>query len=233
MPSRTDEFNKKFLYTETNPENIIEGKKDSLFFRYGNTFYFNAEGVVDTSWEVLPYRTVIIPFPPIDKEIIYAQPYELWIKTTDGYYDQYGDLLPKTGWKFLGYINAFLKANPRILRWIFPPPTSSTDPIGVDRSRSYDENFFYAKLGAFWYRTPIALFISPSPTGPDRPDLSSNLPFVDAPRRLPVPSNPNSDLSTVELGDQTYDEDFFYIRVSQWKRSNLNIYYNTDKMTTF
>jgi hypothetical protein len=233
MASNIDEFNEKFVYTKTNPENIIAGIKDSLFFRYNNTFYYNEEGVLDASWEVLPYRTVIIPFPPLTKEIIYEYPYELWIKTTDGYIDQYGDLLPKTGWKFLGNINVFLDANPRSLRWIFPPPVSSTDPIGTDRSRSYDENFFYVKLGAFWHRTPIALFISPSDEGPDRPDLSANLPFVDAPRRLPVPSNPESDLSTVEVGDQTYDKDFFYIRVSKWKRSNLTTYYNNNKMTRF
>lgn len=233
MSARLNDFNKKFVYTETNPENIIEGKKDSLFFRYENSFYFNEDGVLDSSWEVLPYRTVVIPFPNLSKEIKYEHPYELWIKTTDGYIDQYGDLLPKTGWKFMGNINVFANLNPRILHWIFPPPVSSTDPIGANNNRSYDENFFYVKNGAYWYRTPITLFISPSDTGPDRPDLSDNLPFVDAPRRLPVPANPNSDLSIVEVGEQSYDKDFFYIRVSQWKRSNLNKYYNVDKMTRF
>ncbi len=233
MSDRLTDFNKKFIYTGCNPENIIEGKKDSLFFRYNNSFFFNAEGVLDSSWEVLPYRTVVIPFPSPDKEIIYETPYELWIKTTDGNYDQYGDLLPKTGWKFIGHTNVFLTANPRTLRWTFPPPISSTDPIGVDRSKSYDEDFFYVKLGAFWYRTPLTLFTSPVADGPDRPDLSANLPFMDPPRRLPVPANPNSDLETVEIGDQTYDKDFFYIRTSKWKRVNLNVFYDVDKMTRF
>lgn len=232
MAARLDEFNKKFVYTKCNPENIVEGKKDSLFFRNNTDFYFNPDGVIDSKWKKLPYRTVIIP-PPSDVKILkYEKPFELWIKTTDGYIDQYGDLMPKTGWKFLSYQNIFFNANPRLLRWIFPPPISSTDPIGNDNSRSYDENFFYAKIGGFWVRTPISIFTAPENTGDDNPLLSSNLPFVDAPRYLPVPPIPEASIN-IPMGEQSYDTDFFYIRVSKWKRSKLNVYYNTHKMTRF
>ena len=231
---RIDDFNNKFVYIDTNPENIINAKKGAYFFRDGNAFYVNHTGHLDGPWEKLPYKTVIIPYPPRNKLYKYKQPYELWVKTTNGFIDQYNDLLPKTGWKLVGYKDVFSRGNPRRLNWVFPPPTSSYDPIGNNRSRSYDENYFYAKLDGKWYRTPITIWdgLSPQGLGPDRDDISNNLPFVDAPRRKPLPNNPN-DTTNVSPGDQTYDVDYFYIRVSKWKRSRLNIYYDTNKMARF
>jgi hypothetical protein len=234
MSQRLDEFNKRFIYTDTNPENIIVAKKNAYFYRKGNDFYVNHSGNLDGKWEKLPYKTVIIPPPPLTKLIKYKQPQELWIKTTDGFYDEFKALLPKTGWKFVSYKDIFAKGNPKRLNWVFPVPTSSNDPIGNNNSRSYDENYFYAKVAGKWLRTPITTWngISPSGEGPDRSDLSTNLPFVDAPRRKPLPNNPH-DTNQVDVGDQTYDVEYFYIRISNWKRSRLNIYYDTNKMARF
>lgn len=233
MNSRLDDFNNKFIYVETNPENIIEGKKNALFFRNGQEFFINNDGVIDGKWEKLPYRTVIIPPPPTDKILRYKENYELWLKTTDGYIDEYGDLLPKTGWMFLTNQNVFLSANPRMLHWDFPPPKSSYDIVGVEHSRSYDENFFYAKIGGLWYRTPIAVFDFAPSEGNERPELTTKLPFVDVPRYFPVPANSNAELNNVAMGVQTYDTRYFYIRVSKWKRTTLNVYYDPSKMTMF
>ena len=87
MPQRLDEFNKKFVYTNTNPENIIVAKKNALFYRKGNEFYVNHDGVINGKWQKLPYKTVIIPPPPLTKLIKYKQPQELWIKTSDGFFN--------------------------------------------------------------------------------------------------------------------------------------------------
>lgn len=236
MPQRLDEFNRKFIYTETNPENIISAKKNALFFRKGEKFYVNHTGEVNGKWDVLPYRTVIIPQPPRGKLIKYKKPQEVWIKTTDGFYDEYKELLPKTGWKFLSYQDVFLKkaAVARKFNWIFPPPTNSFDTIGNNKSRSYDENYFYAKLDGMWYRTPILNWngISPSGEGPDKPELNTNLPFADTPRFIPLPNNSNNIIGS-ESGDQTYDVEYFYIRTSKWRRTRLNIYYDANKMARF
>jgi hypothetical protein len=232
MAQRTDEFNKKDIYTATNPENIVSSKKNALFFRRGKEFFVNYEGNLDGKWQKLPYKTVILPPPPQSKPIIYKNEYELWVKTTDGHFDEFNALLPKTGWKFLSNKNIFLGANLRKLNWIFPVPTSSSDIIGNNNSRSYDEDFFYAKISGRWYRTPITVFSEPEKVGVDKPQFSTNLPFVDAPRRLPLPANSN-DTVNVQIGEQSYDEDFFYIRVSKWKRARLGIFYNSDKMTAF
>lgn len=234
MPQRTDEFNKKFLYTGTNPEGIISAKKDALFFRRGKEFYVNYTGVLDGKWVKLANKTVIIPAPAANKPIIYKQPYELWVKTTNGFLDEFNDLKPKTGWKFLSYKDVFIGANPRLLSWIFPVPTSSNDAAGTNNSRSYDENYFYAKLSGKWCRTPITIFTANNAAaGADNSNLTTNLPFVDAPRYIPVPSNSNAELAGSIAGVQTYDEEYFYIRVSRWKRTRLNIYYDTNKMTKF
>lgn len=234
MPPRLDEFNKKFVYTDTNPENIIPAKKDAYFYRKGNEFYVNHSGDLAGKWEKLVYKTVIIPPPPLTKLIKYKQPQELWKKTTDGFYDEFKALLPKTGWQFLSYKDIFAQGNPRRLNWIFPVPTSSNDPVGNNNSRSYDENYFYAKLSGKWYRTPITIWneIPTGGEGPDRTELTNNLPFVDYPRFKPLPSNPDN-LNNAEIGEQTYDTEYFYIRVSKWKRTHLNIYYNTNKMAVF
>jgi len=234
MPQRLDEFNKKFLYTGTNPEGIILAKKDALFFRRGKEFYVNYSGNLDGKWVKLANKTVIIPAPVPTKPIIYKQPYELWVKTTNGFVDQFGDLKPKTGWKFLSYKDVFIGANPTTLTWIFPVPTSTNDTIGNNNSRSYDENYFYAKLSGKWYRTPITTFTANNAAaGAENPSLTTNLPFVDTPRYIPIPSNSNAELAGSLLGVQTYDEEYFYIRVSRWKRTRLNIYYDTNKMTRF
>ena len=107
MSKRLDDFNKKFIYTDTNPENIIVAKKNAMFFRSGNEFYVNHSGVVNGKWEKLLYKTVIIPHPPKSKLIKYKKAQELWVKTTDGFFDEFEDLLPKTGWKFLSNQNIF------------------------------------------------------------------------------------------------------------------------------
>lgn len=230
MPARLDEFNKKFIYTDTNPENIIAAKKNSFFFRRGNEFYVNISGNINANWQKLPYRTVIIPPPPLTKLIKFKTDAELWIKTTDGYINEFKELLPKTGWKLSSYNDVFAKLFTRNLNWFFPVPASSNDPVGVDGNRSYDENYFYAKISGKWYRSPIVTYNFPGAASVDRPDLSTNLPFVDKPRLLPVP--PNSNFPGIN-GDQTYDYDFFYVKVTNFKRVPLQIFYNPNKMTRF
>lgn len=232
MPQRLDEFNKKFLYTDTNPENIIVAKKNAMFYRKGHEFYVNHSGVVNGKWEKLPLKTVIIPPPPKSKLIKYKKEQELWIKTTDGFYNDYKELMPKTGWKFLSNQNIFVSAKIKNLNWIFPVPVSSNDPIGNNNSRSYDENYFYAKISDKWVRTPITIFNYAGSSSPDNPDLSNFLPFVAPPRFQPVPTTSGA-IDDAIPGEQTYDADFFYIKPSVWKRSVLNIYYNTNKMTRF
>lgn len=233
MHQRLDEFNKKFIYTETNPENIISAKKNSIFFRKGNEFYVNYSGNLDGHWEKLSYKTVTIPPPPATKLIKYKYPQEIWVKTTDGFFNDKKELMPKTGWKFVSNTNLFAKANPKKLNWIFPVPTSSNDSIGNNNSRSYDENFFYAKISGKWYRTPISVFTFPDDSTAEDPYLTNNLPFVDTPRFRPSPPSNSNVTDGSVFGDQTYGNIFFYIKVSKWKRSRLNIYYDTNKMTKF
>jgi len=233
MSSRLNDYNDKFVYTSTNPENIVDGKKNALFFRKDYDFFINHKGIINGYWEKLPYRTVIIPHPPLNKIIKYKKRYEVWLKTTNGYFDQYGNILTKTGWKFLYNYNIFLEKNQRILRWIFPPPASSYDTTGVEYNRSYDENYFYVKIEELWYRTPLTLFSESYDKGAERLELTTNLPFVDTPRYLPVPLNSNSELNTSDVGVQTYDINYFYIRLLTWRRTTLNVYNNTSKMTMF
>ena len=235
MSKRLDDFNKKFIYTDTNPENIIVAKKNAMFFRSGNEFYVNHSGVVNGKWEKLPYKTVIIPRPPKSKAIKYKKEQELWVKTTDGFFDEFEDLLPDTGWKFLSNQNIFAAApstNIKDLNWIFPVPVSSNDTIGDNNSRSYDENYFYAKISNKWVRTPITIFDYAGNSSPDDPDLNNFLPFVAPPRFQPVPTTSGT-IDGGITGDQTYDADFFYIKPSVWKRSILNVYYNINKLTRF
>lgn len=234
MPQRLNNFDTRSDYTGTNPEGIVAGKKNALFFRKGNKFYANHSGNLDGKWELLPYKTVVAPPPPMSKLIRYKKPQELWIKTTDGYYDQYNDLMPKTGWKFVSYQDVFVRGNPRYLHWLLPPPTSSNDPKGNDKSRSYDESYFYAKIDGKWYRTPLTTWTVGSPIGqgPDRDDISTGLPYIDPPRHKPLPTHPN-DTQDIETGDQTYDAEYFYVKVSKWKRTRLNIYFDNHKMTRF
>lgn len=234
---RLDDFNKKFIYTDTNPENIIVAKKNAMFFRSGHEFYVNYSGVVNGKWEKLLYKTVIIPHPPKSKLIKYKKEQELWIKTTDGFFDEFENLLPKTGWKFLSNQNIFavvptVAVSIKDLNWIFPVPVSSNDTIGNNNSRSYDENYFYAKISGEWVRTPITIFEYSGNSSSDDLNLSNFLPFVAPPRFQPVPAI-SATTDDAVTGDQTYDADFFYIKPSVWKRSVLNIYYNTNKMTRF
>ena len=74
MSARLDDFNKKFVYTKTNPEGIIAAKKNALFYRIGNDFYLNPDGFLEKPWQKLPYKTVIIPPPPSSKRIEYEKP---------------------------------------------------------------------------------------------------------------------------------------------------------------
>ena len=234
---RLDDFNKKFIYTDTNPENIIVAKKNAMFFRSGHEFYVNYSGVVNGKWEKLLYKTVIIPHPPKSKLIKYKKEQELWIKTTDGFFDEFEDLLPKTGWKFLSNQNIFavvptVAVSIKDLNWIFPVPVSSNDTIGNNNSRSYDENYFYAKISGEWVRTPITIFEYSGNSSSDDLNLSNFLPFVAPPRFQPVPAI-SATTDDAVTGDQTYDADFFYIKPSVSKRSILNVYYNSNKMTRF
>ena len=86
------------------------------------------------------------------------------------------------------------------------------------------------KLSGVWYRTPITVYSLAENAGPDNPSLSSNLPFVDLPRLLPIPDNTGF---PGILGDQSYDIDFFYLDPSQWRRCMLLIFYNPNKMAMF
>ena len=229
--SSVSEFNEKFLYTKTSPENILAAPKGAWFFRDGNDFYLNLSGNIDGDWIQLPYRAVIIPFPRLGKEILFEQPMELWFKTSDGFVDQYNVLHPKVGWTFYAYnVDVFLSKASRIFSWIFPPPTSTSDPTGSNGNRSFDENFFYAKESGSWYRTPIATFSEPTATDPGEINYwYQNLPFVDAPRKAPRPiSVGDSGL----YGEQSYDYDYFYIHPSVWKRAQL-IKFSSNKMTVF
>jgi hypothetical protein len=237
MSKRSDEIDKKFIYTDTNPENIVVAKKNAMFYRRGNEFYVNHNGVVNGKWEKLPYKTVIIPHPPKSKVIKYKKEQELWVKTTDGLLDEFGDLLPDTGWKFLSNQNIFAAAptvafSIKNLNWIFPVPTSSNDTAGNNNSRSYDENYFYAKISNKWVRTPITIFNYAGNSTSDNANLNNFLPFVAPPRFLPVPAT-SATIDDAVIGDQTYDADFFYIKPSVSKRSILNVYYNSNKMTRF
>lgn len=234
MAARLDDFNKKFVYTETNPEGIIAAKKGAFFYRRETDFYINKTGNIQSGqWEKLNYKTVIIPPPPASKIIKYKKPHEIWLKTTDGLLNEFEQLMPKTGWKLFAYKDAFAMQLRIKLNWLFPPPTSSTDPIGVNGNRSYDKNFFYAKIGGKWYRTPLTTYTFTSQFVADDPNLTTNLPFVDLPRAglSSVSYDPNCSLD----GDQTYDKDFFYIKINRatWKRARLNIFKIPYKMTLF
>ena len=44
---RIDDFNEKFIYTDTNPEGIISAKKGAFFYRRDNDFYFNIDGNIE------------------------------------------------------------------------------------------------------------------------------------------------------------------------------------------
>lgn len=230
MPARVDDFNKKFVYTETNPEGIISAKKGALFYRREKEFFFNIDGNFDVGpWMKLPYKTVIIPPPPVSKLIKYKRPHEIWIKNSDGFIDEYGKLMPKTDWKVYSYRDAFAMLVYRKLNWLFPPPASSYDPSGNNGDRSYDENYFYVKTGGIWYRTPITVWTQDDDFGaPDNPALTSGLPFVDLPRS--AVANP-----ATGIGEQNYDKSYFYIKVNPLvsKRSRLNIYTSPDKMAIF
>lgn len=235
MPARLDDFNKTFVYTETNPEGIISAKKGAFFYRRGKEFYVNLEGNLESGfWEKLNYRTVIIPPPPLIKLIEYKRPHEIWEKTTDGFYNEQNILMPKTGWQVYAYKDAFALQLFRKLNWLFPPPKSSNDPIGIDGNRSYDKNYFYAKINGKWYRTAITTWtFVDGPLPPDDNNLTSNLPFVDLPRSG-LGGSPTDTRCSTE-GDQTYDKTFFYIKVdaNTWKRTRLNIYKTPYKMAIF
>ena len=218
----------KFLYTKTDPTNIIAAKKGALFFRRGNKFFLNPDGNIDSEWIPLPYRTVVYPVPSANKPLFFENQNEIWEKNSDGFYDEFKEILPKTDWKFYSYDDAFFSPAARILKWIFPPPTNSADPIGNDNSRSYDDNFFYIKLLGTWVRTPLHDYSVSSIDAGENPYWYANVPFVDYPRRTPPPNTSDTGM----IGEQSYDRDFFYVKTSKWKRTPLN-YFDASKMTTF
>jgi len=233
MPDRVQPGIISTIYTDTNPENIIPAKKGALFFRREKNFYVNHSGNLNGQWLQLPYLTVILPRPDPRKLIIYEHKYMVFEKTTDGYLDEFKEIMPKTGWKFYSYEDVFAAAPPRDFGWYpnISSPSSSYDPIGVDGARHYDENFYYYKTGSLWYRTPIARFSSPGVDIGEQPNRYSNSPFVVIPRFLPVPQTTNT-TDDARVGDQTYDRDFFYIKPSKWKRSPLETY-DASTMTMF
>ena len=227
MP-RIPDLNDKFIYTRTDPNSIIAAPKGALLFRRNNRFYLNRTGNLTSNWTLLPYKTVINPVPDEDKPIRFEHKFEVWIKNSDGLKDELGYLLPKTDWKFFSYDDLFVTAEQRSLHWIMPPPENSVDPRGSDNARSYDENFFYAKISGSWVRTPIHIYTTASLDIGEQPYWYTNLPFVDAPRRTPAPNRNDSSVP----GDQSYDRDFFYINPSLWKRTPLD-YFDASKMTMF
>lgn len=235
MPARVDDFNKKFVYTETNPEGIIAAKKGAFFYRRDNDFYINLDGNLETgNWEKLNYRTVIIPPPPLTKLIKYKRPHEIWLKTTDGFYNDLEQLMPKTGWKIFAYKDAFAIQIQNTVRWVFPPPKTSYDAFGTNGEKSYDENYLYVKFSGLWYRVPLAIYtFIGSRRDTDNPTLVLNPPFSD--NRAGYPGITSYDLACSMLGDQTYDNDFFYVRVNSktWKRTTLNVFQIAYKMTIF
>lgn len=227
MPIRSSDFDEKVLYTKTNPENIISAPKGSWFFRQGGDFFVNT----GKSWVKLPFKTVILPAPDEDRIIKYEQPFELWFKFSDGFYDEFRKLMPKTGWKFFSHKNIFAHGGggANISDWL-PVPTSSDDPNGHHKSKSYDENYFYSKINTRWYRTPITVFTFPTTDSGEQSDLYNQLPYAHAPRFLPVP--PNSNTNTANAGEETYDDEFYYIKTSKWKRCSI-IMFRPSKMTVF
>lgn len=227
MP-RIPDLNDKFIYTRTDPNNIIAAPKGALFFRRNTRFYLNQSGNLASSWTLLPYKTVILPVPDEDKPIIFEYQFEVWRKNSDGLKDELGYLLPKTDWKFFSYDDIFVSAEQKGLNWILPAPTSSLDPRGGNNARSYDENFFYAKISGSWVRTPIHMYDTSSLDVGEVSYWYNNLPFVDAPRRSPAPNRLDSGFA----GDQSYDRDFFYVKPSLWKRTPLD-YFDASKMTMF
>jgi hypothetical protein len=230
MPNRVPDINSS-IYTDCNPENIIPAKKGAFFFRRDKNFYVNHEGDLGGTWHQLPYKTVILPRPNPSKLILYREFAEVWEKTIDGYYDQYKELLPKTGWEFYSNEDVFVPEFKRPFRWFFPVPSSSYDSVGSDQNKSYDENFYYLKSGSLWYRTPITLYNFPGVDTGENNDRYTKPPYVVAPRSLPVP--PDSDHHNhVQSGDQTYDRDYFYIKPSKWKRSAMSVF-DGSNMTMF
>lgn len=230
--AKLSDFKRKFVYVNTSPEKIVSAKKGALFFRKGTAFYFNASGAIDGKWEPLKYRTVVLPAPSEDALITYENQSELWLKNSDGFLDEYRRLLPKTDWKFLVYnTDVFSQIASFQLHWTFPPPTGSSDAIGMDGDRSYDENYFYAKYSGSWYRTPIAIFDADAGSLGDS-WWESHLPFVDFPPINPPPST--SSATSGFVGQQSYDDSWFYIKPKskKWKRCSLKIF-DPSKMTTF
>lgn len=227
MP-RIPDLNDKFVYTRTDPNNIISAPKGALFFRRNAQFYLNVSGNLASSWTLLPYKTVIIPVPDEDKPILFEYEFEVWSKNSDGLTDELGYRLPKTDWKFFSHDDIFVSGGQKGLHWILPPPVSSSDPRGGNNARSYDENFFYAKILGSWVRTPIHTYETASVDIGEVPYWYNNLPFVDTPRRSPAPNRNDSGLS----GDQSYDRDFFYVKPSLWKRTPLD-YFDMTKMAMF
>lgn len=230
MPTRVSDFEKKVLFTKTNPENIISGKKGSWFFRRGSNFYLNISGDLNDHWEKLPYKTVILPAPDPDKVIKFETFCELWFKSIDGRFDEFGKLLPKTGWTFFSNKDVFTDAVIVESNWT-RVPVSSLDPVGTNKSRSYDENFFYVKIDTTWYRTPIAIFTTSEADLGENPSLYTNLPYVQAPRYLPVPASSTAN-PTANGGTETYDSVFYYIKPSKWKRCPL-IIFDPSKLAIF
>ena len=217
------------VYTKTDPNNVISAKKGALLFRRFDKFFFNPSGNISSAWERLQYKTISYPQHPQGKPINFEYPFEVWEKRSDGHSDQLGYLLPKTDWILYSHQDLFISTpEKRTFHWLFPVPTSSLDPIGTDGSRSYDENFFYAKISGHWVRTPIHIYLEPSVDSGEDVYWHDNLPFIDLPRHLPIPSGSSSGLT----GEQSYDRDFFYIKPSVWKRTPLN-YLNSPKMTRF
>lgn len=113
--------------------------------------------------------------------------------------------------------------------WIFPAPNNSNDSFGNNNDRSYDENFFYAKVDNQWLRSPLINFtVNVSPNSGENEYWYDNLPFVDRPRAS-VPTLP---VDFGLIGAQTFDDDYFYIKDNIWKRILL-INFLPSKMTTF
>ncbi len=121
--------------------------------------------------------------------------------------------------------------NKKTFQWIFPAPTSSNDEIGVSGDKSYDNKFFYYKDGSVWKRSPLSVFKNKRLRNSLETNFwYRNLPFITSPRAALIPRRV-SDFG--EIGEQTFDDYFFYVKVdSGWRRYPLSTF-NPSKMTIF
>lgn len=234
MALRNTPSGKNFHYTKTSPENVLSAKKGAMFFRTGSAFYINRSGNLSSNWERLNMRTVIVPYPDVNSMLQYEHKCDLWFKASDGLYNQFAELLPKTNWMFVSHKNPFVDiGTARKFSWKFPVPTGSFDFTTGDSNdlRSVDKNFFYAKINYVWYRTPITTFNFNFESNNINDVYYTTLPFVDKPTSS-LPTDTNSNVGDVY--QQAMDDEAFYVRVNgDWRRCLFTMFEDPHKMAMF